>query len=155
MESTFMCMDPLHWQTPVLGQQLSYVNGFMLWFASLSRADIRFGPISVGPFRNFLSKGCRSTNQSSDRFVSPVKWGSIFQILPRVGFGPLDSRFCRHRTGFGLFGKGILRRRLIRNSSWYLGHEPGMEACLHVCRYDCLRVIYPCLVGLFPYLDAR
>lgn len=73
MKSIFMCMVPLHWRTPVLGQLLSYVNGYMLWFASLSRADTRFGPISVGPFRHFLSKGFRNTIQSSDRFVSLAK----------------------------------------------------------------------------------
>lgn len=75
-------------------------------------------------------------------------------MRPRVGFGPLDSHFCRHRTGFGLVGKRILRTRFIRSSSWYLGHEPSMEACLHVRRYDCLRAIYPCLVGLLPYLEC-
>jgi hypothetical protein len=107
MKLVFMCMVPLHWITTVLGWLPFSVNGFVLWSASLSRADLRCGSISVVLFRNRFSK----------RIISRINLGiGSFRLQqknltvrnqPCVGSGQSDFLCCGHRMDLGLSGKRI------------------------------------------------
>jgi hypothetical protein len=126
-----MCMVPLHWITTVSGRLLSPVNGSVLWSASLSRTGLRDGSTSVVLFRYRLSKVCCNTNQSSDRFVSPVSHYLAEPGISLVLTSDLsDFPCCRHRMNLSLSGKRYSQIELhtqqivillVLNRAWSFG----------------------------------